>query len=142
MKIRNGFVSNSSSSSFVCDICCGAEGGWDLSLRDAGMVSCANGHYFHEDCLSKDAFNKIKLQQEEEIEVDGEWVSNPDFNDDYPYEIEEAFCPLCTLDALSLHDAKKILNIRVGNDEVILDTIKKLGYKTMNEYLEGEKQFN
>ena len=38
MKIRSGFVSNSSSSSFVCCICGRSEGGYDMSLEDAGMV--------------------------------------------------------------------------------------------------------
>ena len=44
MKIRNGFVSNSSSSSFVCDICGRAEGGYDLSISDIDMYQCVNGH--------------------------------------------------------------------------------------------------
>lgn len=46
MKIRNGFVSNSSSSSFVCDFCGRAEGGYDCSLEDFGMKECTKGHTF------------------------------------------------------------------------------------------------
>lgn len=46
MKIRSGFVSNSSSSSFVCCICGESEGGYDMSLEDAGMVECEAGHTF------------------------------------------------------------------------------------------------
>jgi len=44
MKIRTGFVSNSSSSSFVCDICGQDASGWDLDLADAGMCECRRGH--------------------------------------------------------------------------------------------------
>lgn len=44
MKIRIGFVSNSSSSSFVCDHCSRVESGWDMGLSDAEMVVCSNGH--------------------------------------------------------------------------------------------------
>ncbi len=44
MKIRTSFVSNSSSSSFVCEICGTTEGGWDLSYSEAGFVYCGNGH--------------------------------------------------------------------------------------------------
>jgi hypothetical protein len=40
MKIRNGFVSNSSSSSFICDICGNSETVWDGDLNEAGMFSC------------------------------------------------------------------------------------------------------
>lgn len=39
MKIRRGFVSNSSSSSFICDVC----------GRDKTGYECENGHYFCQD---------------------------------------------------------------------------------------------
>ena len=48
MKIRNGFVSNSSSSSFICDVCGHDEAGYDLGLEDAEMYECQNGHIFCE----------------------------------------------------------------------------------------------
>lgn len=44
MKFRKDFVTNSSSSSFVCDICGNVESGWDMSLQEAEMVECVNGH--------------------------------------------------------------------------------------------------
>lgn len=44
MKIRTTFVSNSSSSSFICDVCDRAAGGWDLSAYDVDMYECTNGH--------------------------------------------------------------------------------------------------
>jgi hypothetical protein len=46
MKIRNGFVSNSSSSSFVCHICEREEEGFGLELDDVGMNTCEGGHTF------------------------------------------------------------------------------------------------
>lgn len=49
MKIRQGFVSNSSSSSFICDICGMTEAGSDCeSMSDYGLVECNNGHTFCE----------------------------------------------------------------------------------------------
>ena len=51
MKVRNGFVSNSSSSSFVCDVCGAIESGYDASLEDFDMQECVNGHEFHTDCM-------------------------------------------------------------------------------------------
>lgn len=48
MKLRKGFVSNSSSSSFVCDVCGYTESGWDMSLEEAEMYECENGHTFCE----------------------------------------------------------------------------------------------
>lgn len=44
MKIRRGFVSNSSSSSFTCEICGSEEGGYDMCMSDAGMCRCDHGH--------------------------------------------------------------------------------------------------
>ena len=49
MKIRNGFVSNSSSSSFICDVCGHNESGYDISLEDCEMYECVHGHVFCED---------------------------------------------------------------------------------------------
>ncbi len=44
MKIRKGFVSNSSSTNFTCEICGEDISGMDLGLEDAEMYQCENGH--------------------------------------------------------------------------------------------------
>ena len=44
MRIRTGFVSNSSSSSFICDICGEDYSGWEAGLDDAEMMECTEGH--------------------------------------------------------------------------------------------------
>lgn len=44
MKTRNGFVSNSSSSSFTCEICGETGSGMDASMSDFDMSECKNGH--------------------------------------------------------------------------------------------------
>lgn len=49
MKTRLGFVSNSSSSSFVCDLTGRVESGYDMPLTDAGMFECINGHTVSDD---------------------------------------------------------------------------------------------
>jgi len=46
MKKRIGFVSNSSSSSFICDISGEVVSGRDISLEEAEMYECENGHTF------------------------------------------------------------------------------------------------
>lgn len=48
MKIRLGFVSNSSSSSFICDVTGRDYTEYEASLEDAQMYECENGHYFDE----------------------------------------------------------------------------------------------
>lgn len=46
MKFRKDFVTNSSSSSYVCEICGRTESGWDMGLSEAEMMECVNGHSF------------------------------------------------------------------------------------------------
>ena len=78
MKIRTGFVSNSSSSSFVCDISGGVECGYDCSLSDVEMVRCTEGHTFN-------------YERYEEVE---DWVISDD-NEDANYDLPKELCPIC-----------------------------------------------
>lgn len=59
MKIRINYVSNSSSSSFICEVCGGMESGYDLCEEDAGMTHCEHYHRF---C------NEHKLEFKETVE--------------------------------------------------------------------------
>lgn len=58
MKIRTGFVSNSSSSSYICEICGRSASGWDLSASEAEMVTCEEGHLICSSHVQHDAFAK------------------------------------------------------------------------------------
>lgn len=62
MKTRKGFVTNSSSSSFVCCISGHTEEGWDLSLEEAEMYECENGHVFCESYLVQEPTDEDILQ--------------------------------------------------------------------------------
>lgn len=75
MKIRRGFVSNSSSSSFICDITGEEVQGYDMGVREAGMYGCENGHYFLEEFLIGEL---------------------PDDEESGGYEIPEENCPICS----------------------------------------------
>lgn len=89
MKVRTGFVSNSSSSSFICDLTGNTEGGWDASLSDFEMVECAKGHVFQ-----YDGFPEVI-----------EWVED---NEHYDMPVE--LCPICN------GSAKAILVERIKNE--------------------------
>ena len=73
MKIRTGFVSNSSTSSFVCDICGREETGMDLSLSDCDMYCC---NFDHTMC------------EEELLKVEGVELEDN-------YNVDSRLCPIC-----------------------------------------------
>lgn len=89
MKMRTGFVSNSSSSSFICDVTGEDVSGRDMCLSDAGMCECENGHTFLDEYLVG--------------EVDED-------NDGWRYEVTGENCPICSMTHNSSADLKAYLS--------------------------------
>lgn len=165
MKIRNGFVSNSSSSSFVCDVCGTTESGWDLSITDIGMVSCENGHTFCEhhgeptnELITKEDIVKhvtwddnVKQEIEYLTDIDFiNWIEDNydkyDLTDILDYEIPEHCCPICTFKILTNemfidYVSKKFKFTRA---DVMVEILKinkrrkKVYYKEFVEYILGK----
>ncbi len=127
MKLRKGFVSNSSSSSFVCDVCGRDESGWDLCLSDAEMYECENGHTFCKDEAIeiepslivkhlKDSGWTFYGDEEDEVE---EYESLSDFEnlDEFEYSIPECCCPICTFSVYCEGDMRKYLKKKYNVSE-------------------------
>jgi len=112
MKIRKGFVSNSSSSSFICDICGGSEGGYDVCLSDVDMICCESGHIFHTSCLKS---------------YDGSDKTN-EYGD-----LSDEICPICNLKKLDASDIIAFGKKQYGwdNDTAIKDIRDK--FKSFSE---------
>ena len=70
MKIRTGYVSNSSSSSYTCQICGRNECGYDLGLRDIEMLQCECGTCYCEKHMMTSAKVKDVLEVIEEFKND------------------------------------------------------------------------
>ena len=68
MKIRTGFVSNSSSSSFVCNYCGAVEAGYDMGLDEAGMIKFNCGHTVCEGHCEGTDLEEFKNTKDEIIE--------------------------------------------------------------------------
>lgn len=156
MKIRNGFVSNSSSSSFVCDVCGSAESGMDACASDFDMSNCCNGHTFCNshagdledptpqqiranitsqinNCSWRKAEDKAeRLKELAEVEDD----DIEDFYDDNYSDngVPESQCPICSMTVLRDLDGFFYLKRKLGvTDDNILSEIK-ADFKSYTEF--------
>ena len=85
MKIRIGFVSNSSSSSYICDVCSESVIGYDISLMDYEMYQCENGHIFCEKHMSTTPtdIELLKIIFENDIKIMAKRINNNPNDVDY-----------------------------------------------------------
>ena len=119
MKIRTGFVSNSSSSSFVCEVCGEIESAWDASLDEMGMYECVAEHIF---C------------QGHTDDVEFEDVDEDDPNWDGETHVLSKYCPICKLTVLSDRDLTNYLLESVGKTPTEILVEVKVKYVTYEEF--------
>lgn len=162
MKFRSSFVTNSSSSSFVCEICGHVESGWDIGLSETGMYKCINGHVFCQD-EALEIPNKKELIK---MILENEWNNNKwdsdirdyrdyteeelnEYNDEDLFyyffsdgcsDVPECVCPICQFVEYSENDLSRYLLKEYGipRDEVFAE-IKKFNKRRKklyeNEYI-------
>ena len=156
MKIRHGFVSNSSSSSFTCCIC-GEEGsGMHDVLKDFEMIKCKIGHIFCEDHLKKE-YNEVKICREDlskkdlkdmgitKIELD-EW-SDEEIREECSYYIRynfpQSLCPICNFEHITDDIILEYLLIECKSDKNNMkkEMVKRFGdYEGFLKWVEAEKK--
>jgi hypothetical protein len=108
MKIRKGFVSNSSTTSFVCDICGASEAGMDASPQDFGFIQCQNEHIICED----EALEGYIIYDNTGNNGDPDEYSSEIRNavDMIGSCISEEFCPICQFEVASNKDIDRYLS--------------------------------
>lgn len=163
MKFRKDFVTNSSSSSYICEICGRNESGYDLCLSDCEMMECVNGHIFCcDEALEKptkkdlikmileNEWNKERwdratrgyrdYSEEELIVMDEDCLFDEFCSDGYNYDVPECVCPICNFIEYSEYDLSAYLlkEYGVSRDEVFAE-VKQLNKRRRklyeNEYI-------
>ena len=168
MKYRKGFVTNSSSSSFICEVCGDVEVGYDMGIDEAGMVECENGHIFCKSHLikptQKEKFAYLNKKSpksttlirqnltdkvldnliKEVIPLRDEKQRNMDIDsldelDFDDYEYPSCFCPICNLNVLPDYmKIKYLLKEAAKTDKMLLDEIN----TNFKDYDELQKYLN
>lgn len=151
MKLRRGFVSNSSTSSFTCDVCGDTYTGWDDQYNVA-TYTCVNGHDVCEHCT--DDFNKIVGEDILGQGADEAWeilrsfdtkyygiedkITEEEFKEDPEYyhdeilehfledEIPPLLCPVCSFTEASESDTCTYLQKKYSvTREEVFEEVKK-----------------
>lgn len=153
MKYRKDFVTNSSSSSYVCDICGADASGWDMGLAEAEMVECVNGHTFCESHITMNDDKRAILVSymsdgcsEEYVEELKEMTNDDVLNEylheyDGRYDCHECLCPICSFEVGYSDDIVSYLKAKYSiSDESILAELKEKfkDYESFKEFLKGE----
>lgn len=146
-------MTNSSSSSFVCDICGRTETTWE-GLGEVDMVECVNGHIICSDetleLPSKqelieiiiknnwniDEYNYNLIITREELEgMDIDYLFDTFCSEGGHYEVPEFVCPICQFIEYSEYDLSKYLEKEYGvsRDEVF-EKIKLLNKRRRKLY--------
>jgi len=158
MKIRKDFVTNSSSSSYICNICGREESGYDVDFREYEFVECENGHLFcteHINLNNKDVTEYLKskdvsgeevkqilkdVTKNQLLETLDKWYTDNEDEDIY-YIFPSELCPICQMKECSSDDINNYKNVLLGksNNEIFkLAKEKFKTYKEFHDFLESE----
>jgi hypothetical protein len=155
--IRKCFVSNSSSSSFVCCLTGEADSGMDASPSDLGMIECANGHIFYERFLlegedptlqdkrdwlksQSEKYDWYKKHYEDSLAMDDEEFEEY-FEDEWDYEFNEEGistkrCPVCQMQDLPNDDLSAYFLAQLGKTRKEFAGMMKEQFGTYDKFQE------
>ena len=120
MKIRSGFVSNSSSSSFICDVCGRVIFTNSSSISNEHMCMCENDHIF---CYNEAVNIELSCDvYQKKYRIYKNFIDLIENND---YDIPSIYCPICQMQEISNSDLLDYIFKKYENKEKIIENIKK-----------------
>lgn len=152
MRVRNSFVTNSSSTCYVCQVSGERASGMDIDPLDLGVRECFNGHEFMEDYMIG---GELTIDEKRELlrayftkwdypsylteleTADDDWVT-----DTYPDWIGEhvvpaSHCPICQMTHITDRDMLHYLLCHIPiNREEVADKMRER-YNTIQEMYEA-----
>jgi hypothetical protein len=132
MKKRLQFVANSSASSFVCSDCGAEYCGMDMSIYDADMWQCVNGHTVCDEHLIDVDFDEIIASWAEENGIPEAEIEDYD-DGSYRYELPAKYCPLCNFKRVTDHDLLDYALMRLGYTREELSEVLKIEFGTLDK---------
>jgi hypothetical protein len=133
MKQRNGFVSNSSSSSFVCDICGEVYEGWDASPHDDSYDCsvCPNEHIMCNEHIVGEIKSPMMNGCDHEFDrTKAEFCSEcgePAAIENEDYTLSSDNCPICQFEDYSESEMAKYLEKTRGITRVeVFEKVKSI----------------
>lgn len=160
MKTRRGFVSNSSSSSFVCDVCGEDASGMDMGLSGAEMFECVVGHVVCDSHAvdTQADFDDLSFEEKRKYclaRADGESTKETIKNAEHEEELDDVYsdeiqceerydtpaenCPCCTLSKpTDLQVIEFLLSEVKSTREKVVEQMQ----KRFKNYAEMEKELD
>lgn len=153
MKLRHGFVSNSSTSSFLCCVCGQMEAGSDsCGMADYGFCRCEHQHEMCTDHMldgSEDvSIEQMKKYLLENVVDEEELKEMTDENiqeayeenaseEDSVYDFPERFCPVCQMKSIEDERLTTFILKKLGTtkSEVVKEIQKT--YKNYDEFVKA-----
>lgn len=157
MKIRTGFVSNSSTTTYICDVCGNVVAEEYIWLDDANMLTCRDGHTICENhskimslspkeklaCMCEAMTTPVVMSMLKDDEADDGVINSiwdSEFNRQFREGIPTELCPICTMKSIRKEDILRYLLKKNGLEANDVRVEMRNKFKTHSDFKSYKKE--